>query len=281
MVGRRRKLLGDPTQGPPTWAESLAVFHDVASLLRFGKAATTVGSVAFDYWQLNQLLKRDNVDKATPSYLEFKHTVQQRSAEQTYQLCRELGGVFTKLGQYVATLNHVLPSVWTDTLAQLQDNAASMPLKGAMQHMIQDELGVSHLSELFTEFDTVPIAAASLAQVHRAVVRTSGLEVAVKVQYPHLGTQVIGDLWAMEVLASAVGYFFDDFHYGWLLPEFEETADMELDFRQEKKNSERMKQMLSQRTDVHVPFVVDALSSRRVCEFALRLLDIPVWGLLS
>jgi aarF domain-containing kinase len=264
MVSRRQKLMGVKEEEYSNWyIERLKVFQDAAGLIRFVKAATTVGLISFDYWRLNRLLIRKNFNKNEQSYREFKETIQHRSATRVYQLCRNLGGVYTKLGQYVATLNHLLPSIWTETLAQLQDNAASIPLSGPLEDMIHEELGAP-ISELFSEFDAVPIAAASLAQVHRAVVKETGIEVAVKLQYPHLASQVVGDLWAMEVLASAVGYFFDDFHYGWLLPEFEETADMELDFNQEKKNSERMKNMLSERKDVHVPFIVSELSSRKI-----------------
>ena len=272
LVSRRRNLLGlaspNQEQQSPTTAEKMAVVRDSVGLFRFGQAATAVGIVAFDYWQLRRLKRVGDADPGSDleSYQAMKKEVQQRSAERIFQLCRRLGGVYTKMGQYVATLNHVMPAVWTKTLAQLQDSAASIPLEGDLTNMIEQELGAP-LTELFYEFDPVPIAAASLAQVHRAVLHSSNsskVEVAVKVQYPHLGVQVLGDLWAMEVLAAAVGYFFEDFQYGWLLPEFEETADMELDFMQEKRNSRRMKNMLLDRMDVHVPFVIDELSSRRV-----------------
>ena len=271
MVARRQKLLGLNSDDRPSWyVERINVLKDITGLWRFGKAASAVGIVAFDYWRLKryrlqqqQQQQQTQAGTTDATYVEFKHTVQQRSADRIYRLCRELGGVYTKLGQYVATLNHVLPTVWTDALVHLQDSAASVPLDGALAQMIENELGAP-LSEIFSEFDPTPIAAASLAQVHRARVKDSGLQVAVKVQYPHLASQVVGDLWAMEVLSSAVGYFFDDFHYGWLLPEFEETADMELDFKQEQRNSERIKAMFTHRTDVHVPYVIDALSTRKV-----------------
>jgi len=171
---------------------------------------------------------------------------------------------YTKLGQYIATLNHILPSVWTETLVTLQDSAASMSLvEDGLQLMIENELDAP-LHELFSEFDKVPIAAASLAQVHRAVLKSNGDEVAVKVQYPHLGVQVVGDLWAMEVLSAVVGFFFPDFNLGWLLPEFEETADMELDFVQELKNNQRIAAMLAGRCDVYVPYAIEKYSSRKV-----------------
>ena len=266
---RRRNLLGLETNETTSTAsssllENVQSIRDSTGLFRFGVAASTVTRVAYDYYQFKQLKQRQSPPPPSTSVLKaMKINIDQTSAERMFQLCKRLGGVYTKLGQYVATLNHVLPSTWTTTLAQLQDSAASLPLKGALEDMIEQELGAP-LSELFSEFDSVPIAAASLAQVHRAVIKSTGMEVAVKLQYPQLDVQVISDLWAMETIATAIGHFFPDFSYGWLLPEFEKSADMELDFRQENRNSKRMKQMLCARNDVHVPFVVDALSSRKI-----------------
>ena len=102
--------------------------------------------------------------------------------------------------------------------------------------MLEEELGIP-VQEAFVELDEKPLAAASLAQVHRGVIRAvcendgaklvdsnssdaSLVEVAVKLQYPGLSQQVVGDLWAKQVLANAVGFFFEDFEYAWLLPEF-------------------------------------------------------------
>ena len=308
LAARRRKLLGlsqtgigqtgsDADEGTVAAAlkEHARALGNPTGLFRFAFAAGTVATVAWEYNQLRRRRDRECDDwhwlsgaglggADSPEYRAARAGVHSRSAERVFALCHRLGGVYTKMGQYVATLNHLLPETWTSTLSQLQDHAASHPLDDELRAMLEDELGMP-LETAFVEFDREPLAAASLAQVHRAVIRSPSrctessltsesadnittpdemLEVAVKLQYPRLGPQVVGDLWAMQVLANAVGFFFEEFEYAWLLPEFEQTADMELDFRQEANNSRRAKSMLASRSDTHIPFVIDSLSSRRV-----------------
>lgn len=312
LAERRHKLMGldtfdfDNSSIFSECQEYAMAMGNPSGVFRFGLAAATVATVAWDYRQLKRRRDRSKTDwdwlsgyglggEDSKEYRNARASVHERSSQQVYQLCHRLGGVYTKMGQYVATLNHVLPGVWTSKLSLLQDRAASKLLDSEMREMLEKELGMP-LDKAFCEFDEKPLAAASLAQVHRAVVnlgelklndesmlgsgaeactsriahqregesKSSHLEVAVKVQYPHLGAQVVGDLWAMEVLANAVGYFFEDFEYAWLLPEFEKTADMELDFLQEVNNSRRASSMLSARKDTHIPFVIEELSSRRV-----------------
>ena len=80
---------------------------------------------------------------------------------------------------------------------------------------------------MFKEFDTKPIACASIAQVHRAVTH-DGKEVAVKIQHPNLISQAAGDVWLLQTASSLVGRLFPGHGYDWLLPEFESTMAMEV-----------------------------------------------------
>ncbi|SRR6266545_321364 len=99
-----------------------------------------------------------------------------------------LGPTFIKLGQLLSTRADVLPQPYLDALARLQDNVEPFPYEDA-ERIIQEELCV-RLSKAFLVFDPQPIAAASLGQVHHAVLR-EGREVAVKVQRPGIRERVI------------------------------------------------------------------------------------------
>src|SRR6185436_3967938 len=115
-----------------------------------------------------------------------------------------LGPTFIKLGQLLSTRADLLPPAYLEALARLQDNVEPFPYED-VERTIREELGV-RVSHAFVEFDRLPIAAASLGQVHRAVLR-GGREVAVKVQRPNIREQVITDLDALDRVAALFDRF--------------------------------------------------------------------------
>eukprot|EP00611_Tribonema_gayanum_P025495 TRINITY_DN5810_c0_g1_i2.p1 TRINITY_DN5810_c0_g1~~TRINITY_DN5810_c0_g1_i2.p1 ORF type:complete len:579 (+),score=204.31 TRINITY_DN5810_c0_g1_i2:150-1886(+) len=221
---------------------------------RFARAVYHSCVVSADYKMSLRGLQGD-------AYEAKKAEVHQRAAERLLKVCMKHGGVYTKFGQHIASMNHILPPEYTTTLSVLQDRNPSVPLE-EVERTILRELGGS-IADLFLEFDAKAIAAASLAQVHRAVTKT-GEEVAVKLQYPGLEAQVTRDIETMRLLAQAMGTVFPEYEYTWLFPEFEETITLELDFVQEGVNSERVARMFKDRQDIAVPKVHWDYSTRRV-----------------
>ncbi|KAG5189944.1 ABC1 family-domain-containing protein [Tribonema minus] len=203
------------------------------------------------------------------AYEAKKAEVHQQAAERLLKVCMKHGGVYTKFGQHIASMNHILPPEYTTTLSVLQDRNPSVPLE-EVERTILRELGGS-IADLFLEFDAKAIAAASLAQVHRAVTKT-GEEVAVKLQYPGLEAQVERDITTMRLLAQAMGTVFPEYEYTWLFPEFEETITLELDFVQEGVNGERVASF----NDGDNDFVQEGANSERVARMFKDRQDIAV-----
>src|SRR5436190_8585675 len=112
-----------------------------------------------------------------------------------------LGPTFIKLGQILSTRADLLPTAYLDALSRLQDNVEPFPYED-VERTIREELGV-RISHAFVEFDRLPIAAASLGQVHRAVLR-GGREVAVKVQRPGIRERVEQDVAALHDFAVVI-----------------------------------------------------------------------------
>lgn len=153
--------------------------------------------------------------------------VHERTALTLLALCQANKGVFTKFGQHLASMNHVLPKVYTETLGVLQDQATPVPASD-MFALVAQELGVSSVFEIFEVLDPHPIGAASLAQVHHGRLKSTGQEVAVKIQYPTLVGTFAQDLWLMKVGLMCVEVFFPDFQFQWILPEFQEVIAKEV-----------------------------------------------------
>ncbi len=97
----------------------------------------------------------------------------------------------------------------------------------------------------------MPVASGSLAQVHHAIYK--GREVAVKVQYPGLRNQSIGDINTIDFLLSVAGKLFPEFKLKWLVDEFNKNLPLELDFLHEAANAERVKSNFGNSSDVTAP----------------------------
>src|SRR5688572_16741375 len=175
-----------------------------------------------------------------------------------------LGPTFIKLGQLLSTRADLLPQPHLDALARLQDDLEPFPYAD-VERIVQEELGV-RLSKAFEAFDATPIAAASLGQVHRAVLR-GGREVAVKIQRPGIEERVLKDLDALDEVAALFDRFFGasrNVDAVRLLQEFRRSLMSELDYRQEARNLVTLSQQLEDFELVAVPLPVDDYTTARV-----------------
>src|SRR3954467_4225795 len=185
-------------------------------------------------------------------------------AEEFARDLEALGPTFIKLGQLLSTRADLLPPAYLEALARLQDNVTPVGYED-IERIIQEELGV-RLSKVFVSFDREPIAAASLGQVHRAVLR-GGRDVAVKVQRPGIRERVIRDLDALDEVAALLHRFsaatrnMDPVH---LLDEFRRAMMSELDYREEARSLVTLAHQLRDYPRIVLPLPVDDFTTARV-----------------
>lgn len=176
----------------------------------------------------------------------------------------ELGPTFVKLGQMLSTRPDLIPLQYTEEFRKLQDEVAPIEAQECIR-IIEAELDAP-LDQLFPEFDREPEAAASLAQVHRAVTR-EGARVAVKVQRPAIESMIDNDL---EILAELAGLLEKHvpaslvFDPSGLVEEFEGWIEDELDFLQEARNIHRFRTQFEDDETIEAPAVYWELTTPRV-----------------
>lgn len=184
-----------------------------------------------------------------------------RTAEQIAETLGHMKGALMKVGQMASYLDQGLPEHVRSVLAELQHNAPPMSADLAAG-VIRQELG-SDPDEIFAEWDPVPIASASIGQVHRAITH-DGRAVAVKVQYPGVAEAVAADLDNAGFIFGGLGQLFPGLDHKSLVTELRERVVEELDYRAEARHQQEFHQAYDGHPTIQVPAVVPALSTRRV-----------------
>jgi predicted unusual protein kinase regulating ubiquinone biosynthesis (AarF/ABC1/UbiB family) len=192
-----------------------------------------------------------------------------------YDMAVRLEGLPIKACQFLGSRADILPEAYVTVLSRLQDRVPPRPFE-VITAAIERELG-RDWRHAFAELDPTPLAAASLAQVHRGRL-TDGREVAVKVQYPEIERLVAIDLRNFRFLIRVLARLEPSFDFRIIIDEVQKYVPRELDFENEAANAERMRRQLASRPDVVVPAVVAALSTRRLLVMAyepgVRLTDV-------
>ena len=176
----------------------------------------------------------------------------------------KMGPTYIKLGQLLSTRYDLLPEAYCDALSRLQDDIEPFSFADVEQ-IVNSEVGL-RMSKAFAEFDSTPIAAASLGQVHRATLR-DGREVAVKVQRPGIRQTIADDLDALEQIADWVDDHTDFgrmHHLRAMLDEFRKSLVRELDYRREAQNLMTLGKNLEAFELIVVPKPIDDYTTSRV-----------------
>jgi len=201
-----------------------------------------------------------------------------RTAAQVAETLGNMKGALMKLGQMVSYLDEGLPEPLRVALAQLQQDAP--PMSAALAAgVVEQELGAPP-DTIFDEWDPVPIAAASIGQVHRAITR-EGVAVAVKVQYPGVGEAIRADLGNAGLLLANLSSVFPGLERGPLVAELRERLAEELDYRKEAANQRLFADYYAGHPFLMVPGVVDRYSTTRVLTTELaegvRFSEMETW----
>ena len=189
------------------------------------------------------------------------------------EMLDELGPTFVKFGQVLSMRPDVLPPDIIAELRGLQDDVRPFPFE-QVQEVVSEELGLT-IEQLFLEFEPLPVASASIGQVHRAVL-PNGKRVAVKVQRPGAPRQIDADLALMMQAARLVRERVKALEFvdpGALVDEFSRQIRHELDYRLEARNAEAFHRNFAGHPHVAVPKVYWSYTRSRV--LTLELLEGP------
>jgi len=195
-----------------------------------------------------------------------------------------MGGVMIKVGQFLSSRLDVLPVEITEELSGLQDEVPAENFD-AIRKLAEAELGAP-LDEIFERFESEPMAAASLGQVHRARLRDGAAEAAgfqdvvVKVQRPFIEQLVDVDFSALHRVAGWLMHYAPirkRVNVPALIKELESTVYQEIDYMAEAQNAETFRKNFAKRKRIHVPRVISSRSTKRVLTlenvFAIKITD--------
>ncbi|KAI9487292.1 MAG: ABC1 family-domain-containing protein [Benjaminiella poitrasii] len=255
--------------------------------LALGTGLVSSGIFAYDYNTEAQVLTRNvrtfynGIALAIDYKVNFRpgHTKEQamkieqlheRTANRVFDVFESNAGLYIKVGQVIGTQAAILPAAYQRRARRLFDSAPAVPYE-SVERVFREDFDGHHPDEVFAEFDKIPIASASIAQVHKARLKNGDL-VAVKIQKPAIRQQIDWDLAAFRLLLELYERIFD-LPLSWSSNYIEEHMRMEADFIIEANNAKKAWKHLQEektlKNKVYVPKVYDEYSSERVlvCEW--------------
>jgi len=215
-------------------------------LARYGKISGTMAGLA--------------AKLAGEKYLGLK-IEREEHATQLMGALGNLKGPLMKVGQILATIPEALPPEYAQAFKQLQSNAPPMGWPFVRRRM-KTELGADWMSH-FDDFPQTATAAASLGQVHKATTK-SGNTVACKLQYPDMSSAIDADLRQLKIIFSVFERYDKAISTRYIYDELSARLYEELDYKLEARHTKLYAEMLKNEKNVHVPGIIDDLSTSRL-----------------
>ncbi|XP_012252555.2 aarF domain-containing kinase 1 [Athalia rosae] len=259
----RRKILALTAIGGAalgTLASLRANEYDVGAIgvVRLTRAAITVFELGSYY---KSKLYSAKIDKKSTEYAKLKSEVHLYGAQKLLELCCANKGVYIKVGQHIGALDFLLPAEYVKTLRVLHSSAPQSSF-GDVLAVIREDFKKDPY-EIFETIDPTPLGAASLAQVHKGVLR-DGRPVAIKVQHRAVMSNSYIDIKTMAALVKITSWVFPDFKFDWLVDESKKNIPQELDFTLEGRNAEKVKSLFKDFRWLKIPSIFWEYSSPRV-----------------
>ncbi len=176
----------------------------------------------------------------------------------------ELGPSFIKLAQILSTRPDLITKPFSDEFKKLQDRVPQFPVKEAIG-IIEQEIGLP-IDSIFSYFDNIPVAAASISQVHQGRL-LDGSDVIVKVQRPEIREQIETDISILTTAANLMEKYVPEsifFNPKGIVEEFTRTVRKELDFTEEARNGCRFRRSFEKSQDVYIPRIFAEFTSEKV-----------------
>lgn len=243
---------------------SSRILHTFKAIHRVGQAGVVGLQVAVDYqwWYLSCRYNHDEEDLVEAK----KRKCHLKSAKRVRDGLQRLGGIYVKLGQHISAMKYVLPIEWTSTMEVLQDRCDSTSTRQDLEHLFLTDYGLP-LEQVFDVFDwDRPLGVASLAQVHKARLASTGEWVAVKLQHPRLDEFCKMDLDTVQAIVGCIKWVFPDFGFEWVLQEMQDALPLELDFVNEANNARQVDRNFHGGSEVDLALVIPRIlwAQRRI-----------------
>jgi ubiquinone biosynthesis protein len=238
---------------------TLRIQRKLRSIARFRHITLVLAKYGFD-----EVLGRVHLPLHVRGILTKRLGTKATGPERLVLAIEELGPTFIKFGQTLSMRSYLLPPEYGVALARLQDRVSPFPFDDVKQ-IVTEELG-GDPSEVFEEFDEAPFASASIAQVHKAVLKT-GEKVCVKVQRPGVRQTLDLDIMILKDLAGLIETYIPEsrpYDPSGIVKEFERTSRRETDFTTEAANLAVFRRNFEAEPGVYIPGVFRHLSTSRV-----------------